>query len=91
MPTYDYKCNECGEVFEHFQSIKSEPLKVCNCGKNGSVTRQISHGAGIIFKGSGFYVNDYKKKDAPASETPAASKTSSDTSSKTSTPSKSES
>ncbi|MCE9499503.1 MAG: zinc ribbon domain-containing protein [Leptospira sp.] len=61
MPTYDYKCMECSKVFEHFQSIKSEPLTHCLCGKNGKVERQISFGGGIIFKGSGFYVNDYKK------------------------------
>ncbi len=61
MPTYEYKCSTCTKVFEHFQSIKDEPLKECLCEKKGSVNRLISSGTGIIFKGSGFYVNDYKK------------------------------
>ncbi|MCB1190909.1 MAG: zinc ribbon domain-containing protein [Leptospiraceae bacterium] len=90
MPTYEYKC-ECGQIFEHFQSIKSEPLQTCNCEKKGSVARMISHGGGIIFKGSGFYVTDYKKSSPPSSEQSAslsessASKSSSDSSSKTPT------
>lgn len=61
MPTYDYKCKTCDKVFEHFQAIKDDPLKECLCGDNGEVTRMISGGTGIIFKGSGFYVTDYKK------------------------------
>ena len=61
MPTYDYKCLDCENVFEHFQSIKDEPLAECLCEKKGKVSRMISNGGGIIFKGSGFYVNDYKK------------------------------
>lgn len=59
MPTYDYACDTCGHRFEAFQSISEEPLKSCvNCG--GPVRRLIGSGAGIIFKGSGFYVTDYK-------------------------------
>lgn len=61
MPTYDYRCETCGETFEHFQSMKEDALKSCLCGKNGEVVRLISNGGGIIFKGSGFYVTDYKK------------------------------
>ncbi len=61
MPTYDYKCKTCDKVFEHFQAMKDEPLKECLCEKKGEVTRMISGGTGIIFKGSGFYVTDYKK------------------------------
>ena len=62
MPTYDYKCNKCGNVFEVFQKITDEPLQKCpDC--SGNIKRLISGGAGIIFKGSGFYVNDYKKKN----------------------------
>ncbi len=61
MPTYDYRCNDCGKEFEHFQSMKEEPLQECLCGKKGKVTRLISSGGGIIFKGTGFYVTDYKK------------------------------
>ncbi len=61
MPTYDYKCKTCDKVYEHFQAMKDEPLKECLCEKKGEVTRMISGGTGIIFKGSGFYVTDYKK------------------------------
>lgn len=62
MPTYEYKCKECGNEFEYFQSMKEEPLSVCLCEKKGKVERLISMGSGIIFKGSGFYVTDYKKQ-----------------------------
>ena len=62
MPTYEYICNECGERFENFQTMSSRPLsKRPNCEeKNCNVTRVISGGAGLIFKGSGFYLTDYK-------------------------------
>ncbi len=59
MPTYEYRCTSCNDTFEVFQSIKDEPVKTCpKCG--GEVKRLIGSGAGIIFKGSGFYVTDYK-------------------------------
>ena len=59
MPTYDYKCEKCGYEFERFQNIKDKALTSCpECG--GSIKRLISTGAGIIFKGSGFYQTDYK-------------------------------
>jgi putative FmdB family regulatory protein len=60
MPTYEYKCDACGNEFEKFQPITSEPVKKCpKCGKN-KVRRLISAGAGLIFKGSGFYITDYR-------------------------------
>ena len=59
MPNYEYKCNECGHVFSLFQSMKDEPIKECPECK-GEV-RKLFGASGIIFKGSGFYVNDYKK------------------------------
>ena len=67
MPTYDYLCKECGYKFEYFQSMSSPALKTfssCkNCNqKNCSVERIISGGTGLIFKGSGFYLTDYKNK-----------------------------
>ena len=67
MPTYDYLCKECGGKFEHFQSMSSPALKTfpfCeNCKKeNCKVERIISGGTGLIFKGSGFYLTDYKSK-----------------------------
>jgi putative FmdB family regulatory protein len=74
MPTYDYICNECGERFENFQTMSSRPLaKRPNCEeKNCNVTRVISGGSGLIFKGSGFYLTDYKdqpKTDKKEKET----------------------
>jgi putative FmdB family regulatory protein len=59
MPTYDYKCNDCGYRFEFFQSMNSETLKSCPQCK-GELKRLIGTGAGPIFKGSGFYQTDYK-------------------------------
>ena len=71
MPTYDYKCDNCGHEYEVFQSMKDKPLKKCpECGKN-KLRRLIGGGAGLIFKGSGFYLTDYKNKsgsDAKTSE-----------------------
>ena len=60
MPTYDYRCNTCGFEFEVFQSMSETPCEVCpQC--DGSVYRVISGGAGVIFKGSGFYKTDSAK------------------------------
>ncbi len=59
MPTYEYKCHSCGHGFEQFQSMTDEPLKKCpKC--SSPVKRVIGFGAGIIFKGKGFYQTDYK-------------------------------
>ena len=73
MPTYEYECPKCGHAFELFQSMRDEPLKKCpKCKKNG-VKRLVGGGAGLIFKGSGFYITDYKtKKGTPPSEGAAA-------------------
>lgn len=63
MPTYEYHCDACHEDLEVFQSMKDDPLSTCpECGKRGKIHRRISGGAGIIFKGSGFYETDYKTK-----------------------------
>ncbi len=60
MPTYEYVCKKCGHHFDTFQSISAEPLKTCpKC--EGVIERKIFGGAGLIFKGSGFYETDYKK------------------------------
>jgi putative FmdB family regulatory protein len=62
MPTYEYECNKCHDRFEVFQSMLAEPLKKCKkC--NGSLRRIIGSGAGIIFKGAGFYATDYRSAD----------------------------
>jgi putative FmdB family regulatory protein len=60
MPTYDYECEACDHVWEEFQSITAKPTKKCpECGKP-KAKRKIGPGAGIIFKGSGFYQTDYR-------------------------------
>tara|TARA_Y100001970_G_scaffold291086_1_gene427008 strand:+ start:1483 stop:1710 length:228 start_codon:yes stop_codon:yes gene_type:complete len=62
MPIYEYKCNKCNKVFEHFQNISDDPLKTCVlCGKKNSVTKIISP-SGFRLKGSGWYETDFKKK-----------------------------
>ena len=60
MPTYEYACEACGHKFEEFQSIKAAPLKTCPECK-GRVKRLLSTGGGLLFKGSGFYITDYRK------------------------------
>ena len=61
MPTYDYRCKECGITFELFQRMSDDPIKECiECG--GEVKRLIGGGLKPIFKGSGFYETDYKTK-----------------------------
>lgn len=61
MPTYEYKCGKCGHEFETFQSMTAEPLTKCEKkGCRGKVKKLISAGGGLIFKGSGFYITDYR-------------------------------
>ena len=75
MPTYEYVCNKCGKKFELCQKMSDEPIKVCPDAKcKGPVKRLIGEGAGIIFRGAGFYENDYKKKTPPKSEETTKSK-----------------
>ena len=62
MPTYDYECTKCDYKFEFFQAMKDDPLKECPRCKS-LLKRLIGKGAGIIFKGSGFYATDYKSKE----------------------------
>ena len=62
MPTYEYKCDNCDYYFEEFQNITEKPLRLCpHCGKR-KLRRLISAGAGIIFKGNGFYQTDYRSE-----------------------------
>lgn len=62
MPTYEYACEACGAQFERLESIKARPLRKCpKCGRN-KLQRLIGTGAGIIFKGSGFYETDYRSE-----------------------------
>ena len=69
MPTYEYICKKCGHEFEAVRSIAAAPLKICpedSCGRkkwgHGKVAKKISAGAGLIFKGSGFYITDYRSE-----------------------------
>ncbi len=82
MPTYDYECQACSHAFEKFQSITASPIRRCpECGRM-KVRRLIGAGAGIIFKGSGFYQTDYRsssyhkaaEKDRPPSDSKASEK-----------------
>ncbi len=84
MPTYDYLCNDCQHQFEAFQSITAAPLTECpKC--SGSVRRLISAGNGLIFKGSGFYITDYKKSNGSTSSEKKPSETKPEKSEKTDT------
>ena len=60
MPTYDYRCNACGHTFEEMQSFSEKPLKKCPQCKKNKLQRLFGTGAGVIFKGSGFYQTDYR-------------------------------
>ena len=100
MPTYEYVCSKCGHQFDKFQSMKDSALSVCpedSCGQKrwgkGKVKRVLGAGAGLIFKGSGFYITDYrsenykqaaKKDSAGTSESkPAASSSNGESKAKT--------
>ncbi|MHC4779799.1 MAG: FmdB family zinc ribbon protein [Planctomycetota bacterium] len=63
MPTYDYECRRCHHAFEEFQSITANPLKKCPVCSKRSLERLIGAGAGVIFRGSGFYSTDYRSKE----------------------------
>jgi len=93
MPTYEYECEKCGKNFEVFQSMKDKAFETCpqtSCPMDewgqGKVRRLIGTGAGLIFKGSGFYITDYRSegyKKAAQSDSSAPAKTESKTESKT--------
>lgn len=68
MPTYDYVCSDCGHQFEAFQAMKDQPLKDCPECSQPHLRRIIGGGTGVIFKGSGFYINDSKPKASGSSE-----------------------
>ena len=62
MPTYEYLCDACGHKFEKFQSMTAAPLRQCPACRANKVRRLIGTGAGLIFKGSGFYITDYRSE-----------------------------
>ena len=89
MPTYEYSCEKCGKTFEAYQSMRDEPFAECPktlCLQrkwgHGKVKRLLGTGAGLIFKGSGFYITDYRsdsykegaKKEAPVTAGPSSDK-----------------
>jgi putative FmdB family regulatory protein len=61
MPTYEYRCKKCGHRFEEFQTITAAPLTECPACHQKALMRVIQGGAGLIFKGEGFYITDYKR------------------------------
>ena len=84
MPTYDYKCENCDHMFEYFQTMSDLPLKKCpEC--TGKIRRLVSGGSGLIFKGSGFYLTDYAKKNSNDKKTEKPTKTEKKKTSKEST------
>jgi putative FmdB family regulatory protein len=79
MPTYEYECPSCDHEFEQFQSMKDDPLKKCpKCGVK-KLKRLVGGGAGLIFKGTGFYITDYKKKSGGESKAGESKTSSGDT------------
>jgi putative FmdB family regulatory protein len=94
MPTYEYACSKCGRQFEKVQSIKENALTVCPrdiCHRKpwgkGKVQRRISAGGGLIFKGSGFYITDYRSENYKAgAKSDAATQTPAKTEAKTDAP-----
>jgi putative FmdB family regulatory protein len=62
MPTYEYKCEACGHGFERFQSITAAPIRKCPACAQNRVRRLLGGGGGLIFKGSGFYITDYRSE-----------------------------
>jgi putative FmdB family regulatory protein len=75
MPTYDYECRKCGHKFEYFKTMSEPDPKNCPVCK-GKLKRLIGTGAGIIFKGSGFYETDYRKKKSKNEESGASKESS---------------
>ena len=76
MPTYEYACKDCGEHLEVVQSFKDAPLT--ECGRCGGTLRKVFSAAGIIFKGSGYYVTDSRKAGSGGSSDGSSSSRSSD-------------
>ncbi|MGD0590769.1 MAG: zinc ribbon domain-containing protein [Bacteroidota bacterium] len=83
MPTYDYRCKSCGFKFEEFQSMSSEKLVICPKCAEPSLKRMMSSGAGLVFKGSGFYQTDYKKSNSSPSSLSAKSESKTESKPKT--------
>jgi len=92
MPTYDYECQKCGNTIEVFHGMSESPKVKCpkkGCG--GKAKKQIGAGSGLIFKGSGFYITDYKNKNGSSGASPSGSEAKSEAASASTTESKAES
>ncbi len=74
MPTYDYECPKCGHMFELFQKMTAKRLTICPQCNSKKLKRLIGSGAGIIFKGTGFYETDYKRKENQTKQKSEAAK-----------------
>lgn len=77
MPTYDYECDACGHKFELFQQITADPEKKCPKCKKNKLRRLFGTGAALMFKGSGFYITDYRSesyKKAASADSPSSGK-----------------
>lgn len=85
MPTYTYECQSCGHRYDAFQSMKADPDTECPQCK-GRVERVFGAGTGIVFKGSGFYVTDYKKGGSGESSSSSSSSATTSASSSSSAP-----
>ncbi len=79
MPTYEYECQACGTTFERFQTITEEPVRCCPRCRRAKVRRLIGAGAGLLFRGSGFYVTDYRSAEYQAKAKAETGSTSADT------------
>lgn len=77
MPLYEYHCDACGQDFEVQQRMSDPPVEECSCGEKGKVRRLLSAGNGLIFKGSGFYITDYKNGSSSSSSSNGSSESSS--------------
>ena len=91
MPTYSYRCENCNHTFDLFQRITADPEKMCPKCKEPKLKRLIGAGAGLIFKGSGFYITDYRSKSYQEKAKSEASSSSSTSSSSSKSSSKSSS
>ncbi len=85
MPTYEYECRACGHTFEEFQSMTAGALRKCPKCRKLKLQRLVGAGAGIIFKGSGFYETDYKRKGESGSAAKGESKSESKSADKSET------
>lgn len=86
MPTYEYVCTKCSHEMEAFQSMKDAPLKNCPACRKPGLKRKVGGGAGLIFKGTGFYLTDYKKPAAPKESGGEAAKPAAKTETKANAP-----